>query len=259
MFETLELQNLNKLPEGKVGNFPAPEAFHAVKVQRLGSDKVKPSTQVCGKFPVPIFALVGNLVIQPCELTEATPPIVRTFDFTRKTFVERSKFGQGVFQELRRLYLFARVQRQKCVLHSEICTYTFTRSRQHFFRGIIGHDIEPIGSSSVAKNLDVLHIPFPFPMLMEREPAFVELKLLSVFVPRFERKTDATFFKEITTLELRRTVFVAFLIFRTTDTGDVKKSFKRPVQSDNHSVKRVPRDPRPVLLGAFQQLCKVGL
>ena len=53
MFDTLERQNLNKLTEGKVGNFAAPEAFHAVKVQGLGRDKVKPFTQVRGKFPMP--------------------------------------------------------------------------------------------------------------------------------------------------------------------------------------------------------------
>ncbi len=41
MFETLELQNLNKLPKGKIGDFASPEAFHTRKVQRFGRDKVK--------------------------------------------------------------------------------------------------------------------------------------------------------------------------------------------------------------------------
>ena len=115
MFDTLELQYLNKLPEGKVGDFASPKPFQvSVKVQRLGGDKVKPSTKVRGKFPLPIFALVGNrFPIQPCEVSDTPPPIVRTFDFARKTFVEFAKFGQGVFQELWRLYLLARVQRQE--------------------------------------------------------------------------------------------------------------------------------------------------
>ncbi len=259
MFETLERQNLNKLPEAKLRDVPAPEAFHAVKVQCLDDDGIKPSAEFRGKFPLPIFALGGNLAIHPCELTEATPPIVRTFDFPRKAFGAFSKFCQGVFQELWRLYLFARVQRQKGVLQSEVCPNTFTRSRQHFFRSIIRHDIEPIGSNIVAKNLDVLHIPFPLAMLMEREPAFVELKFLCVFVPRFERETDPPFFKEITTLERRRTVFSAFLIFRTPDARDVKKSFKSNVEASDYRVKCITRYPSPVFFCAFQQVRQVRL
>ena len=142
MFETLELQYLNKLPEGQIGDFASPQAFHAVKVERLSGDKVKPFTKVRGKFVVPIFALVGNMPIQPCELTESTPPIVRPSNLTAQCFVEFAKFDQGVFQELWRLYLLARVQRQEGIFHAEVCPYTFTRSRQHFFRGIISHDID---------------------------------------------------------------------------------------------------------------------
>ena len=237
MFETLEFQNLNKLPEAKLRDFPAPEAFHALKVQCLGDDGIKPSAEVRGKFPLPIFALGGNLAIHPCELTEATPPIVRTFDFPRKTFGAFAKFCQGEFQELWRLYLFARVQRQKCVLQSEVCPNTFTRSRQHFFRSIIRHNREPIGADSITKDLDITNSPFPIAMLMKRKPVFVEFKGLRRLVPRFERETDATFFKEITTLKFRRTIFSAFLIFRTPDAGDVKKSFKRNVEASDYRVK----------------------
>ncbi len=259
MFETLELQHLNKLPEAKLRYFPAPEAFHPLKVQRLDSDKVKPSTQVCGKFPLPIFALVSYVPIQSRKFAHTPPPVARTFDFPRKTFVAVAKFVQGVFQELGRLYFLARVQRQKCVLQSEVCTYTFTRSRQHFFGGIIRHDIEPIGADSITKDLDVRHIPLPVAMLMEREPAFVKLKFLCVFVPRFEREADTSFFKEITTLERRRTVFSAFLIFRTPDAGDVKKSFKRNVEASDYRVKCITRYPSPVFFCAFQQIRQVRL
>ena len=197
MFETLELQYLNKLPEGKVGNFAAPEAFHALKVQRLSDDKVKSPTQVRGKFEMPISTLIRNFAIQPHKFSDSTPPIVRTFDFTRKAFVEFAKFGQGLFQELWRLYLFARVQCQKCVFHTEVCTYTFTRSRQYFFRGIIGHDIKPIGTDSITKDLDIANIPFPIAMVMKRKPAFVEFKGLRRCVPGFKRETDTTFFNAL--------------------------------------------------------------
>ncbi len=259
MFETLELQNLKKLPEAKLRYFPAPEAFHALKVQRLGSDKVEPSTQGCGKFPLPIFALVRDVPIQSRKSAKTPPPVARTFDFPRKAFAAFAKFGQGVFQELGRLYFLARVQRQKCGLQSEVCPNTFTRSRQHFFGGIIGYDIKPIGSSIVAKSLDVRHIPFPFAMLMEREPAFVKQKFLCVFVPLFEREADTSFFKEITTLERRRTVFSAFLIFWAPDARDVKKSFKSNVEAYDYRVKCITRYPSPMFFCAFQQIRQVRL
>ena len=108
MFETLELQNLNKLPERKVGDFTSPQAFHTVKVQRLGDDRIKPFTQVSSKFPMPIFALVGNMPIQSHKFSDSTPPIVRTFDFPRKAFVEIPKFFQGVSQGLRVFDFFHR-------------------------------------------------------------------------------------------------------------------------------------------------------
>lgn len=100
MFQTLELQNLNKLPEGKIGDFSSPETFHTIKVKRLSGDGIKPSTQVSGKFEMPISALVDDMSVEPSKLTDGTPPIVRTFNFTRKTFVEFSEFGLG-YSELR--------------------------------------------------------------------------------------------------------------------------------------------------------------
>ena len=54
MFETLECQYLNKLPESKVRDLTSPEAFHTVKVERLGRDQVKTPAQVGSKFRVPI-------------------------------------------------------------------------------------------------------------------------------------------------------------------------------------------------------------
>ena len=98
MFQTLEPKNLNKLPKGKIGDFASPEAFHAIKVQRLGRDKVKSSAKVCGKFEVPIFALVRDMPEQTENLTETPPPIAGASNFTRKAFVEFSKFVQGLFQ-----------------------------------------------------------------------------------------------------------------------------------------------------------------
>ena len=119
MFETLVFQYLNKRSESKVRNFASPEAFHTLKVQGLSDDSIKPSAEVCGKFEMPISALVGDMSVEPSELTDSTPPIVRTFNFTRKVFVEFSEIGQGLLQELRGLYLLTGVECQIRV-HTEV-------------------------------------------------------------------------------------------------------------------------------------------
>ena len=106
MFFTLIFQYINKLIKGEVRDFASPEAFHAVKVQCLKDDRIKPLAKICSKFPMPVSALVGDMLIQPCDLTNTPPPAIRTFYLTRKRFVEAAKFGQRLFQELWRLYLF---------------------------------------------------------------------------------------------------------------------------------------------------------
>ena len=110
MFQTLVCQYLNKRSESEVRNFASPEAFHTLKVQGLGGDSIKPSAEVRGKFEMPISALVDDMSVEPSELTNSTPPIVRTFNFTRKVFVEFSEIGQGLLQELRGLYLLTGVE-----------------------------------------------------------------------------------------------------------------------------------------------------
>ena len=182
MFETLVFQYLNKLSESKIGEFASPEAFHAVKVQRLGRNKGKPSAEVGGKFEMPISALVGDMPIKFCELTDSTPPIVRAFHFTRNAFVEISEFGQGLFQKLRVLDFFASVECQ-IGIHTEVCAYAFTCSGQHFFRRLICHDIEPIRSNTITKDLEITDVPVPIAMLMERKPAFIELEKLEKIRP----------------------------------------------------------------------------
>ena len=64
MFETFELQYLNKLIESKIRDFTSPKPFHTVKVQRFGRNEVKPSAKVGGKFPMPVSALVADFAIE---------------------------------------------------------------------------------------------------------------------------------------------------------------------------------------------------
>ena len=151
MFETLILQYLKKLVEGKVRDFTSPKAFHAVKVQGFGSDKVRTPAQISRKFPMPISALVINFDVKSCEFTDSTPPVVRAFYFMRKAFVELTKLFQGRFQGLWVLYLLTRVQCQVGI-HTEVYPYAFTCSGYHFFSGIICHDIQPIRSNGIPKD-----------------------------------------------------------------------------------------------------------
>ena len=225
MFETLECQNLNKLSKSKVRDFASPEAFHTVEIQRFGRDKVKTPAQVGSKFIVPITPLVGDMPIETCEFMHSTPPVARTFDFTRKTFVEFAKFFQGFFQELRRLYLLPRVQREKSVFHTEVCAYTFTRSRQDFFRGIIGHNIKPIRANTVAKDLEITDVFLPIAVLVESEPTLIKLvELLRFRIPLPKRDTDTSLFKFVARLELRRAVASFAFELRFPRSRDVEKN-----------------------------------
>ena len=108
MFETFELQYLNKLIESKVRDFTPPKPFHTIKVQRFGCDGVKPSAKIGGKFPI-VSALVADFAIESCECLTARH--IRTFDFTRYRFIELPKCVQGLFQELWALYLFTSAKR----------------------------------------------------------------------------------------------------------------------------------------------------
>jgi len=100
MFQTLILQYLNKLVKSEVGDFTSPEAFHTLKVQRLGDNVVKLTTQVSGAFIVPISALVGDLAIKSCQLSDGTPPVTRTLLLATHGFVEFAELVQGLFQGL---------------------------------------------------------------------------------------------------------------------------------------------------------------
>ena len=97
MLLTLIFQYLNKLVEGKIGDFTSPQAFHAVKVQRLKDNLIKLLTKVRGKLPLKVFALIADFPIEVGELSHTLPPTVRAFNLTAKCFVERPKFLQGVF------------------------------------------------------------------------------------------------------------------------------------------------------------------
>ena len=259
MFETFELQYLNKLIESEIGDFTSPEAFHACQVQRFKSKSIKASTQVSGEFPMPIFALPSDFPIQSCEFSDSTPPVIRAFDFTRKAFIELAELFQGLFQKLRRLYLLACAKRQKSVLHTEVCPHTFTRSGQRFGRSVVSNNVKPVCANSVAKDLNVSDITIPFAVLVKRETSSFKLQTLGFCVPFLEGEGNSAFLKFVTRLKLRRTITPFALEFRKADAGIVERTLIGSINADNHSVKGVTRYPRPMFLSAFKQLRQMRL
>ena len=267
MFDTLVLQQPNKLVKCQIGDFPSPEAFHSCQVQRFKSKSIKASTKVSRQFPMPIQALPTDLAIQHCYFSNSTPPIIRTFDFTRKeTLVEVAELFQGLFQELRRLYLLTRAKCQIRVLHTEVCSYALSCSGQWVGRSIVSDDVKPIFTNGIAKDLDISDIAVPFAMLMKRKPDTPELKGLRGFIPFFDRKLDTPRLKFVAGLELRRSHLMLCFELRKTDTSPslsilnpVKVSLVGKMETDNHRVKRVTRYPRPMFLSALEEFGKMRL
>ena len=279
MFETLELQYLNKLVKSKVRDFASPEAFHCVKVQRLGDNRIKPTTQVRRTFIVPISALVGNLAIKSCEFTNSTPPIARTVLLATHGPVEFSELVQGVFQRLRMVDLLTGAQGQIGV-HTEVYSYALTCSGHHFFGFTICHNIEPQCSDSIPTDLNILDVPLPLAMVVIQDISADKHKLLFGYTPLLEGDTNSTFgnfrrfivilrgdFKDLVPcLELRRSVFATLFELRGTDApatsavfNPIKEPFIPDMDTDNHSVKGITGYPCPLLMGAFEQLRQMRL
>ena len=271
MFETLELQYLNKLVKGKIGDLPSPQAFHTRKIQRLGDDGIKAFTQVGSNLVVPVLTLVGDMPIQPRKSSDTPPPIVRTLNFARKTFVEGAQFFQRAFEKLWRVFLFAGAKCQVGFhagfglgidqihsLYYIVYPYALTCSRIRFGCGSICNHVKPIRPNTISKDLDIANFTVIVAMLMERKPTFVELQALLTGIPGFQRKPDTPFFKKVRRLELRRTIAVfAFELWKSTKSG--KESLIGGVDTDNHSVKGIPRYPCPLPMRPFEQLRQVRL
>ena len=257
MFDTLILQYLNKLVKGEVRDFPSPQPFHTIKVQRLSNDCIKPFAQVGSNLVMPVLALVADFPIEPGELANSTPPIPGTFLLARKGFVQGSEFFQGAFQKLRRLFLFPSAKCQ-VRLQPEVYSYALTCSRIRFGNGGVCNHVKPIGANTITKDLNIANFTVPVAVLVKREIAFVELQRFSRYVPRFEREPDTPCLKEIPRLELRRAVS-SFALELWKSTKSIKETFISDVNTDNYFVKRITGYPCPVLLRAFQQVRQMRL
>ena len=166
MFDTLILQYLDELIEGKIGDLTAPKAFHTIKIQRFKDDRIKPFTKICRKLPVEIFTLIRDLPIQMRYRSHSTPPVIRTFDFTAQCLIEFAKLSQGLFQRLGVLLLFTRAQGQ-VRFHTEVCPNSLTCCWQGFGIRKISYDIKPIVSAGITLYCYSSDTALPFTVLKE--------------------------------------------------------------------------------------------
>ena len=183
MFTTLISQYLNKLVEGKVGDFTSPQPFHAIKVQSFNDNRVKLLTEFAGELPMKVFALVADFPIETRDLSHTLPPAVRTFDFTTQCFVERPKFLQGVFQGLGVLYLFTRAQCQIGIFHAKVCPNAFTCCRQRSKIGVGRCYTDPISPASITLNRDSANSPMPLAVLVKCIGYPIKLPLACFRIP----------------------------------------------------------------------------
>ena len=244
MFLTLIFQYLNKLVEGKIGDFTSPQAFHAVKVQGFNGDCVEPLTKFRGELPLKIFALVGDFPIQACELPHTPPPPVRTSYLSGKAFVERPKFVQVRFQRLWVLFFLTRAKCHIRVFHAEVCPNAFTCCQQRFRFYKVGYDIKPIIATRVPLDRDMTDISIKLTVFMKRIRDFI----ISPFtvVPFSKGECDTILFQRPACLfKCDRLELVSFLDFWST-AKFLEKSHIRCINASEFFLNRLARQGVPM-------------
>ena len=136
-----------------------------------------------------VFALVADFPIQTCDLSHTPPPTVRTFNFTRKAFVEGSQFLQGLFQRVRVLFFLTHAECQVCVFHAEVCPNAFTCCRQRSKIRVGCDYAEPIVSAIVSLDCDTADTSMPLAVLMESIWYFIKSPLTLLPLTEGERDT----------------------------------------------------------------------
>ena len=252
MFLTLILQNLNKLIERKIRDFTPPKPFQvSVKVQSFKDNRIKLLTEFACQLPLKVFALVADFSIETCKLPNTSPPAVRTLNLSRKTFIQRPKFVQGVLQRLWVLFLFTRAKCQVRGFHTKVCPNTLTRCWQGFTFYKVSYDIKPIITARVTLDCETTNIPFKLTVFMERVSDFIISPFARVPLP--EVQGEAIVFQGPTCLfEREGFKLMAFLDFRST-AKFLEKSVIRLINTPQLLLYRLTRQRFPMRVrGAFQ-------
>ena len=217
MLSTFILQYLNKLVEGEVRHFTPPKSFHTLKVQGFKDNRIKLLTEFRGELPVKVFALITHPSIETCEFPHTPPPTVRTFLFTTQFFVERPKFGQGVFQRLRVLYVLTRAKCQVSVFHAEVCPYALTCSGQRSKICVSCCDTKPVISTVITLDCDTTNSPMPLTVFMESIRHVIKLPLTCFWIPFTQCESDTIIFQRPASLPWvsNRLKLMSFFDFRS--------------------------------------------
>ena len=194
MFDTLKLQYLNKLIEGEVGYFPAPQFLHACYIQCFKRKRIKASTEIGSEFPVPVKALSTDLPIQYRQFPDSTPPVARPFFLARKTFIQYAEVFQGLLEKLWTLYLFTCGKCQIRVFHTEVYPNALTCRRQRVGRSIVYCNTNPIVATSITFYRDLLNSAFPLTVFVKCERDRVSYPFSMHRIPFTEGDTDMIIF-----------------------------------------------------------------
>ena len=175
-----------------------------------------------------VFALIRDFPIKACDCSDTPPPAVRTFNFTRKFFVERPKFVQGVFQGLWVLDFLTRAKGQISVFHAEVCPNAFTCCWQRLEICIGRCDTKPIITASVSFDGESANSSMPLSVFMERIRNFIKLPLTRLRIPFTKRQRDTIVFQRPPRFSgvRDRLKLMTLLDFRSTP-----KFFEKPVIS----------------------------
>ena len=259
MFLALILQNLYKLVERKIRDFPSPQAFHTVKIQGFNGDCVKRLTKVACELPMKVFALVTYFPIQACDLSHTSPPAVRTLLLTTEFFVERPKFIQVRFQRLWVLFLLTRAECQVRVFHTQVCPNALTCCRQRSKIRVGRCDTKPIASATITLDCDMFDTPVPLAVLVERISHFIKLPLTRLGIPLTKSQRDTIIEQRPTCLfKCEGLELMTFLDFRFT-AKFLEKTNIRSVNPSKFLLYRLTRQGVPMrMCGAFQirQVCR---
>ena len=259
MFLALIFQYLNKLVECEIGDFTSPKAFHSVYVQRFKGNGIKAFAQVRGKLPVKVFALTTDFPIQTCELPDSTPPVIRTFLFSRKTLIEGTELFQRLFQKFWRLYLLTCGKCQVSVFHAKVCPYAFTCSWQWSEICVGCCNTKPIVTAVITFDCDTCYFPVPLAMFVKGVRHFIKLPFACFRIPLTQRQCD-TIILQIPACFSRKGDRLELMPFLDTRSASkfVEKTLICLMNTFQLTLYRLARQDIPMWVCRPFQQCKVG-
>ena len=146
-----------------------------------------------------VFALVRDLPVKSCKLSDTTPPVIRTFLLTTQYLVEFAKFLQGVFQRLGVLYLLTRAQCQVCVFHTKVgFPNALTYCWQRFEVGVGCCYANPIVTASITLDCHTTNSSMPLAVFMESIWHFIKSPFSRLGIPLTKTKGDTIIFQRPT-------------------------------------------------------------